>query len=503
MQNTSPTLSTLERTATPAFWGIVQWTILGMLILRFSVHYNSPYLDECDYIFVGRVLLSGESWTTKTYMFSSDMHLYVYGIIDRIFSHEHSYIAARVFAGFLGLASLSLYYVFVLSLYRQHHDSRRIAELSTLLFALTTPHTFISQFATYDIFCCFFFAAACAALSLAIFSTQYNPLPIRPMWLIVAGSVLFACAILAKYIALVYLPFFAFILVILHRRAALVFFLTAGAILGMYIALHHAELLELYKRQMLGTHKSNATTLHILSITSQYIGYTVLVALSLVLYRRRVILSLPHYGTLMVLSLPLLVYHTQSGDTISLYKHVVYTCFFLAPIAGEALYHLLCVASERNTDRLRAVAGITVVVGFCLLWWQLRDIHHAYPNTDAITRLVRSTMTSETTILSEDAYLFRYACFPTIPTKNLEEMTWFDNNRDGKYEAQDVIDAVWEGKFEYVYLNGLILRELGDELEHGILQRRYDLVLRVPYTNSRVMNPINTGSLRLYRRRPS
>ena len=80
-------------------------------------------------------------------------------------------------------------------------------------------------------------------------------------------------------------------------------------------------------------------------------------------------------------------------------------------------------------------------------------------------------------------------------------MTWYDNNHDGKREAQDVIDAVWDGKFEYVYLNGLILRELGDELKRGVLKNRYDCILTIPFHNSTVMNPINTGFLSLYRRR--
>lgn len=497
--------SQLQRIQTPAFWGIVTFVLLALAYLRLAINFNAPYLDECDYIFVGRALLSGEPWITKTYIFSSDMHLYIYGLADRIFSSESSYLAARACAVLMGCASLWFFYGFVRHLYGKHVDSRRIAELSTLLLALTVPHVFISQFATYDVVCFMFFTASLWMLAVSVL----NPDGILPQQLTLkqqtltmcAGAVLFALAVLAKYVVIAYAPLLFLVLLMRNRRAALLFILIVSAMLGGYVFFYRAELLQLYQNQILGTHKANATIWKIIATALEYSGFTALLAGGLFLFKKEKALSAWSYGTLALFAVPLVAYHLRSQDVISLYKHIVYACCFLAPIAGETLYALLRRAADRDNDWLRALAAVLVVLACGLLAWQLQAVQTAYPNTDAVTHFVRKNMSPQTTILSEDAYLFRYACFPTIPTKNLEEMTWFDNNLDGKREAQDVIDAVWDGKFEYVYLNGLILRELGDELRRGVLQRHYDCILTIPFTNSTVMSPINTGSLSLYRRR--
>jgi len=496
-QNRSP----LQRIQTPAFWGIVTFVLFALAYLRLALNFNAPYLDECDYIFVGRALLSGEPWITKTYIFSSDMHLYLYGLADRIFSGEQSYLAARAFAVIMGTASLWFFYSFVRNLYVTHTDSRRIAELATLLLALTAPHVFISQFATYDVLCFMFFAASLWLLSASVLNPRETSSQQKQALIMCAGAALYALAVLAKYVVIGYAPLLFVALLLKNRRAALLFVLVVAAMLGGYVFYYRVELLQLYHNQILGTHKANATLWNILSTALEYCGFTTLLAVALFFFKKEKALSAWYYVALAIFATPLVAYHVRSQDVISLYKHVVYACCFLAPIAGEALYLLLRRAADRDNDWLRALAAALVVVACGLLWWQLRKVQSAYPNTDAVTQLVRSNMSAQTTILSEDAYLFRYACFPTIPTKNLEEMTWYDNNHDGKREAQDVIDAVWDGKFEYVYLNGLILRELGDELKRGVLKNRYDCILTIPFHNSTVMNPINTGFLSLYRRR--
>jgi 4-amino-4-deoxy-L-arabinose transferase-like glycosyltransferase len=417
-----------------------------------------------------------------------------------------SYLAARACAVLMGCASLWFFYGFVRHLYGKHVDSRRIAEISTLLLALTVPHVFISQFATYDIVCFMFFTASLWMLAAAVLNTNDaapQPQTLKQQTLMMcAGAVLFALAVLAKYVVIAYAPLLFLALLIHNRRAALLFILIVSAMLGGYVFFYRAELLQLYQNQILGTHQANATIWKIIATALEYCGFTALLAGGLFLFKKEKTLSTWLYGALVLFAVPLVAYHLRSQDVISLYKHIIYTCCFLAPIAGETLYLLLRRAADRDNDWLRALAAAVVVLAFGLLAWQLRAVHTAYPNTDAVTHLVRKNMTAQTTILSEDAYLFRYACFPTIPTKNLEEMTWFDNNHDGKHEAQDVKDAVWDGKFEYVYLNGLILRELGDELRRGVLQRHYDCILTIPFTNSTVMSPVNTGSLSLYRRRP-
>lgn len=502
----SLTDSALPRETTPAFWGFVSFALLIAAYFRLSLDFNAPYLDECDYIFVGRALLLGETWLTKTYMFSSDMHLYVYGVADALFPGERSYLAARGVALVLSGAALWFFYKFTRSLFAKRQNAVRIAEIATILVALSASHAFISKFATYDIFCVTLFTAALWLLTEGARKATDGSLRDSLLW-IAGGAALYASATLAKYIALAYAPIFVLFLLFIRPRLgralvlAAIFVLIVGAILGTYVYIHREALALLYQNQLLGSHAANVTRGAIALATAEYAGVIAALALLLVTVKERARLPRRIYAALTLCAMPLVAYHFYSSDIISFYKHIVFTWLFFSPIAGEALCATLERAAERDDDKVRALAGAAIVLVVGVFIWQMRAMHRAYPNTEGVIHVLQAEITPESTILSEDAYLFRYAFFPKIPTKNIEEMTWFDNNLDGKREAQDVKDAVWEGKFEYVYLNGLILRELGDELKNGIIQNRYEQIFAQPYHNSTVMNPVHTGVLSLYRRR--
>jgi hypothetical protein len=80
-------------------------------------------------------------------------------------------------------------------------------------------------------------------------------------------------------------------------------------------------------------------------------------------------------------------------------------------------------------------------------------------------------------------------------------MTWFDNDGDNIHEARDVVAAVWEGKFDYVYLNGLVAPALSEVLRNEVLPHSYEKVVEIPFSTSPVMSTVTTGSLKVYKSR--
>jgi hypothetical protein len=480
------------------FWLLIGALCSCSLYVRLTLNFNTPYIDECDYIFVGRALLSGEPWLTKTYMFSSDVHLYLYGWTDRIMQlvgwGEQSYIAARAVAMILGGLSLWFFYRFVLVVFKRND----IALVATVFLAVFAPHAFIAKFATYDIVCCVLFIGALWLLAEGVIGERSS------WWFVIAGGVIFSLAVLAKYIAIAYAPFLAVAIFAKNRRASMIFAAVGAAIVGGYVWVYRVELLELYRNQIMGTHSANATRWEILGIAGWYAGLLALLALGNTVLRGNRSLQPGAYAVLWIFAVPLVVYHVRSSDMISLYKHMVYAGIFLAPIAAEFVVRLLHTqVSSRFLQLCIAQISPTLIcialgIALCI---QVSQIETAYPNTQAVTTFVRNNSTSETTILSEDTYLFRYAFFPRIPARNLEEITWYDNDADGKRTEQDVIDGVWDGKFEYVYLNDLISPILGAELKRGVLPNRYQKIMEIPYHNSSVMNPRTNGTLTLYRLR--
>ena len=115
----------------------------------------------------------------------------------------------------------------------------------------------------------------------------------------------------------------------------------------------------------------------------------------------------------------------------------------------------------------------------------------------------KASLAPKDSILSEDPYLFRYLGESIIPQSQIKESGWLDNNLDGKHEHQDVIDAVWDMKFEYVFLNDQIHAELNKKLRNILGTKKYKLIVDEAYENSNVMSRQIKGRISLYQRAES
>jgi hypothetical protein len=487
-------LSTLFALAIAAAVIVVLW-------LRVSLNYNSPYLDECDYMFVGRVLLAGIEWKTHTYIFSSDLPLFVMGVADKL----GGYLTARSLAAVLGVWSLWWYYRAVKVMFAHEHSTEQSsghsARWAVGILALQAPHIFISKFATYDIVCMAFFAPALWSAAKALCEERSTA---KLMQYALLASALLFCAVMSKYIALAYAPILVLLLLTRSRSAAVAAFGFGAAALGAYVFAHREDLLLLYNVQILGDHKANSDYAQILGIIAQYCGLFValLVGAWMLVRSKTTFLSPKIYLCLLACALPLPLYHIYTRDLLSLNKHAVYATLFLTPILADLL--------RRGFDapllprwRMHLFGTLAITAMTALAWYHVHQMQCAFPNTSRVVSYVRANSTAQTSIMSEDPYLFRYHFFPTLSIPQLAEITWFDNNLDGKHEEQDVVDALWEGKFEYVYINEQNTPyELRRKLTEDVLPRCYELVYEEPYQISQVMNRHNVGAMRLYRRRP-
>ena len=74
-----------------------------------------------------------------------------------------------------------------------------------------------------------------------------------------------------------------------------------------------------------------------------------------------------------------------------------------------------------------------------------------------------------------------------------------DNNRDGKSEKKDVVEALWDRKFTYVFMNNLIQPKANQDLRGVMHSRGYEKVLEIPWQTSQVMSHQDKGVLELYK----
>ncbi len=462
-------------------------SIVAMLVviwLRVTLNFNTPYLDECDYLFVGRLLTSGVEWKTQTYIFSSNIPLYIFGVADKL----GGYLAGRAFAMVLGIFSLVSFYHAIKHLL----NDRSTAFIAVFLLSLQAPHIFISKFATYDIVCLTFFMPALWCLALVLREDGQ-----RRLLYVVLCAILCFLAVISKYIALAYSPLFFLAILWRDRKAAAVFFGVGAGLLASYIWWYRGDLMLLYQNQILGDHQPNSTYLQIIGIVLQYtalLGVLAIVGASVVRHKG----LLPQAIGLLVCALPLLVYHIRGRDLVSLNKHAVYAVIFLVPLVAAFLRQLVFERKQHRFSQGGVILIIAAMVALSL--YQVREMERSYPNTTNITSYILQHSTQQTKIMSEDEYLFRYYCYPKLGIPQMSELTWFDNNLDGKFERQDVIDGIWDGKFDYVYINELSAPfELRHTLIEGVLPHSYEKVYEESYVNSEVMNRHNVGKMILYK----
>lgn len=201
---------------------------------------------------------------------------------------------------------------------------------------------------------------------------------------------------------------------------------------------------------------------------------------------------------LLGLAFPLCFYHLLTGNMISLYKHTVYALLFLIPIVVLGFDLLICNYKRVFRNSCWAVLFlITLFIGV----YQLKQIQQAYPNTPTIVAFLKEHSSTDTRILSENPYLFREAFYPRLALAQFSETGWLDNNQDNIYEEQDAIDAVWDGKFDFIYLDGLTTPERSQYLKEKIISHRYEKVVEIPYHTSNVMTRNTNGAMEIYMKR--
>lgn len=452
--------------------------------MRLQLATNTGHMDEYDYLFVGRTLSQGLDWPSHTYIFGWDLTWLIFAWGD---TQLGGLEGARAISAVFGVASLLGMYTFVRLLWK----NQTAALVSTLLLALEAAHLYSSRLVSYDIVSFTYFIWALPALLL---TRQQKPWQL--LWMTVA-SLLLCAAVLSKYTTIMYLPFIAALVLYYSPRMFVLGFIIVAGLLSAY-ALNHAEqLLTLYNIQISQAHSQNALPSDILLRTARQLLPTITLSLlaTIIILKHRLCHPFA-IVLLMVFSVPLFAYHLMSGNVISLQKHLLYVSVFLLPLVGIGSDFVI-----QKTNNKILLASLTLC---CLSLFgyynakKLDTIVHSYPDVTAVNDYIHNINNTDT-ILSEDPYLYRYLLFDRIAQSQINETTWFDNNKDGLHEIKDVKQAIWDRKFDYVYLNDQQHPKINVSLRTMLFQRGYQPVLEHGYYLKTMSGEIRTGTLSLYK----
>ena len=479
------------------FLTLLAVVVLASLYLRIQFDFNTGHMDEYDYLFVGKRLLSGESWPSYTYIFGSDLNWYILGWGEK---HLGGLSGARMISGAFGLLSLIGMYWLVYSLWQRHLT----AFIAAALLSIQPAQLFISRFATYDIisFACFSLALAPLFLACTLSNRKKYSYLLLSIGLI-------SLAIISKYVVILYLPVIAGLAFLYNRKIGFICGAAVGSVLLIYMSMHWESLQVLYQIQIVGVHGAgNSSAEFIIETLSTYLSGLAIAWLIALLWSVR---QQPkafwrqsrfkQLFLLLLLTLPMIAYHLNALNMIALYKHLVYACFFLVPAAAWFITSFL---ESQGFNLVKQGLAIAALVWVSLVsYQQLKTIEDAYANVSPVIEYSNASLVPKDSILSEDPYLFRYLGESIIPQSQIKESGWLDNNLDGKHEHQDVIDAVWDMKFEYVFLNDQIHAELNKKLRNILGTKKYKLIVDEAYENSNVMSRQIKGRISLYQRAES
>ena len=479
------------------FYSALIITLVLSAFYRLQFDFNTGHIDEYGYLFVGKTLLAGKTWGTYNYIFGSDLNWYLFGIGDKYFGGLEG---ARIVSGFLGLISLAGFYIFVKTLW----GSTQISVIATILLSTQAVHIFISRFATYDITSLMFFTLSLAPLILACREKD----KIHYTYLITAIA-FFSLAITSKYITILYLPFICLIALSYNKTVAFLFGLGISLILALYATLHWEGLKELYEIQISGVHVANSTYQDVAVVISKYLSLPLFFFTIAVIW---LFWGLPRtvgptkakifwtFLSLVILALPIALYHLRAQNIISLYKHLAFSLVFLIPIIAWFLSTFLDHLKNRHAPQILGVIIITGIVVLNLS--HLQAMESRYPNLSEMIKSVEHDLGSkpDQTILTEDSYLFRYLAFDKMPQNTIKNTRWVDNNLDGKHEMKDVHNAIWDSKFTYVYLNDRFHFYKNEKIREILKQRGYELIKEKPYSLPWDKDTYNQRKLSLYKR---
>ena len=458
--------------------------IASLLALR-----NTAFQDEALYLLAGRQIFL--SWMGKTpYLepyglyFSGYPSFYpvIGGSLDSLGGLE----AARLFS-LLGMLIVTTCVYFITI---QFFD-RRSALFAAFFFACEGSVLFLGRLATYDAFClCLLALAVMLSLRASKASSAQSVLALGPLLVL---------AVAAKYAGLLFVPT---VLALLgwwtwKHRGLEEMFVRLGIALFSLVASGFIFFLNMDKQVLTGlsltttnrTSSGAASMLviqHIAMMEGIFFG---LGLLGLLFWgTRRLPGGLLFFGSALLVPL----YHTYKGELVSLDKHLAFSMFFLAPLAGFAIASLVGLWQKRSTRSIHlpwCAALALCLLTFPLGLQQARNFYGGWPSSTPLTTFLRPRVQPGVGhYLAEDYDVLRYNLMNETDIWQWSSLDYFvytdkeNHNLSGEaaYKA-----AIQEGYFDLIELSYGYHTPLAMQITQNLIaSKHYDLIARIPIHNS-------------------
>jgi hypothetical protein len=463
----------------------------AILLVRLSnLHYNTLFLDEA----INGVI--GEDYLARVFdrgAMSFHFGSYLYPAVSGTLTALGGVMALRVGAAVTTTAASIFIYLTTRQIFEE-----RAALFAMILFGLSGASISLGQLAVYDTLAVPFLALSLYLIVRAAWETEQQP------YYLLGSSAAMVGAALSKYIGLIYIPAIAgtgFVFFLLRGRTfrhtikeMLLYWLwPAGIVLASYGLFHFRDLIQVAT----GQGYTAAPAVEIIAVILQEIAPVAALAMAgvclILLYllglpmavppalaldqqrlsrKRKIVLR----GGMMVILCGLVVlylagplYHVLGGNIRSLWKNVLYSLIFLAPLGGHFLAWLIRQGEKVKEPAARFVGLLTLSALMVLFVNHSLSLHEAHrmgwPNVEnVITYLQQAGLDENSRVVAEAMDVFEY---------------YFDFGTDDRL----IWSSLWYAYYEEP-------ADVGEEpklikgpeaVELGIRNRYYDFVILDDY----------------------
>ncbi|HEX6478227.1 MAG TPA: glycosyltransferase family 39 protein [Ktedonobacteraceae bacterium] len=450
---------------------------------------NTAFQDEALYLLAGRQIFL--AWLGKTpYVEPYGLYFSGYPSFYPVIGGGLDLLGGLETARMFSLLCMLIVTCCVYST-TMHFFDRKSALFAALFFACEGSVLFLGRLATYDAFClCLLALATVFCLRAARATSARSVLALGPLLVLVVA---------AKYAGLLFVPI---VLALLawwcwkHRGLEEMLVRLGVAILSL-VAAGLFAFLNMDKQVLTGmsfttTNRASEGTppfLVLQHIAGMEGGFFALGLLALLLCgKRRQPAGLLLFGSALLVPL----YHTYKGELVSLDKHLAFSMFFLAPLAGFAVASML---SNWQRYALRSARlSWFIALALCLLallpgLQQARTLYGDWPSSTALTSFLRARVQAGVGhYLAEDFDVLRYNLMDETDIWQWSSLDYFvytdkqNHNLSGEAAYKD---AIQEGYFDLVELSYGYHAPLDIQLAQRLAAgKQYDLIARIPTHNS-------------------
>ncbi len=183
------------------------------------------------------------------------------------------------------------------------------------------------------------------------------------------------------------------------------------------------------------------------------------------------------------------LYHTYKGELVSLDKHLAFSMFFLAPLAGFAIASLVGLWHKRSVRLSWFTALALCLLTFPLGLQQARTLYGDWPSSTQLTTFLRPRVQPGIGhYLAEDFDVLRYNLKNETDIWQWSSLDYFVytdkeyHNLSGEaaYKA-----AIQEGYFDLIELSYGYHTPLAMQITQNLTaSKHYDIIARIPIHNS-------------------